>query len=334
MENGKLPHHADHTGPTRSFNSLMAYHLIGFGGQGKAIAPSLLEAGFKAIVYLQAGSPSFEKCKAANIPAQELSALAAQINENDSVILSCPDRVIGEVYERYLAAIPKKINLVFLHGFAVWSKSIEKNSEGTAARNPLHTLNLLAPKAIGPELREAIVHARASQPNSRSPSHTLKAALFTANPEARAQILSLATEGLGFKAEHLIPATFEQETVGDLISEQLLLCGGLFSLLEWTIQEMQAAGVPEALIQEECITELGLIVNVLRKRGLAATIEAISDSAKAGAVMMRERFLAHGLPSVLHTQAQEVLNGTFLKNLQNDSQWKSNLKEAFHEHSR
>ncbi len=114
-----------------------------------------------------------------------------------------------------------------------------------------------------------------------------------------------------------------------MISEQLLLCGGVFSLLEWTIQEMQKAGIPEALIHEECITELGLIANVLKKRGLEGTVNVISDSAKAGAVMMREKLIQHGLPALLHQQAQEVLNGTFLKNLQNESEWKTNLSRAF-----
>lgn len=96
------------------------------------------------------------------------------------------------------------------------------------------------------------------------------------------------------------------------------------------MQEMRTAGVPEALIHEECITELKLIANVLHKRGLEKTVAVISDSAKAGAVMMREKFIAHQLPELLHEQANEVLNrGPLLTKLRQEIQWKESLSKAF-----
>lgn len=99
--------------------------------------------------------------------------------------------------------------------------------------NPNHTFNLCAPKAIGPELREAIIEVnqkskRQTGANAVVPSHSLKAAFFCQTEAARKLVFEYATQGMNFAPENLIPATFDQETVGDLISEQLLLCGGVF----------------------------------------------------------------------------------------------------------
>jgi ketol-acid reductoisomerase len=307
----------------------MKIHLVGFGGQGKAWAPSLKEAAFSVQVYLPRESKTFALCRDLSLDALPIEDLPAALREGDVVVFGCPDRKIGEVYRNFISAYAGKLHLVLIHGYAVWSGDIPTVDRGYSASNPKHTLNLLAPKAIGPELRSAIQQTRLTK--GHDSYHELRAGFFVANAEAQSAVVEIATDGLQFSVDHLINASFEQETVGDLISEQLLLCGGLFSLLEWTFKEMRAVGIPEALIHEECLTELELVARVLRTKGLAGTLDAISDSAKAGAVMMRKRLVEHKLPELLHLQAQEVVNKKFLKNLLNDAEWKKDLQTAFKE---
>ena len=296
-------------------------HLIGFGGQGKAWAPSLQEAGVQVMVYLPDHSHSVAIAEGAGIKTRPIHLLTEFLKKNDTVVFACPDRKIGEVYQKYISACSEKLHLILIHGFAMWSGDLIPN------RN--HSGCLLAPKAIGPELREAIQNSQ----KTKTP-HSLKAAVCVSAGDGevdfpRQNVMTIATQSLAFDSQSLIEASFDQETVGDLISEQLLLCGGVFSLLEWTMKEMRDAQIPEALIHEECITELELIARVLRKKGLPGTLQAISDSAKAGAVMMRKRFIEHKLPELLHLQANEVLDKTFLKNLSNEAEWKSDLSGAF-----
>jgi ketol-acid reductoisomerase len=305
----------------------MNIHLVGFGGQGKAWAPSLKEAAFSIQVYLPRDSKTFALCQDLSLPALPIKKLPGALRDGDVVVFGCPDRKIGEVYREFISEFTGSLHLILIHGYAVWSGDIPVNEKAFSAANPKHTLNLLAPKAIGPELRSAIQKSRLEK--GRDGFHSLRAGFSVANETARAAVLEIATDGLQFSPDHLIPATFEQETVGDLISEQLLLCGGLFSLMEWTLKEMRAAGIPEALIHEECLTELELVARVLRTKGLAGTLDAISDSAKAGAVMMRKKLVALKLPELLHEQAQEVINKKFLKNLLNDAEWKKDLSTAF-----
>jgi len=309
-------------------------HLIGLGGQGKAWAPSLREANFPVKVYLQEGSKSFERARALGVEAFLMKQISENLNDGDVVVFGCPDRKIGEVYTQFISDYRGPLHLVLIHGYAVWSGDLpvhqDEENLGLSTANDSHTVNLLAPKAIGPELRAAIYTVNSQFTVANAPRTTpLKAAFFAPNENAKSVLLSLATEGLKFSREHLIPGTFDQETVGDLISEQLLLCGGLFSLLEWTVKEMKEAGIPDALIQEECITELELVARVLKTKGLKGTVDAISDSAKAGAVMMRKKFIEHKLPELLHEQAQEVINKKFLTNLLNDEEWKKDLEGAF-----
>ena len=272
----------------------MKIHLIGFGGQGKAWAPSLKESGFSVQVYLPRESKSFALCRDLLIDAASIDELPAALKEGDAVVFGCPDRKIGEVYRNFILGFPGKLHLILIHGYAVWSGDLS-NEKSDA--NPHHTFNLLAPKAIGPELRSAIQRVQHHRPSAgQSDHHDLRAGFFAANDEAKSVVAKIATHGLRFSIDHLIPATFEQETVGDLISEQLLLCGGLFSLLEWTMKEMRTAGIPEALIHEECLTELELVARVLRAQGLSGTLAVISDSAKAGAVMVSVNWLTKPMP--------------------------------------
>lgn len=285
-------------------------HIIGFGSQASAWGQCLKASGYEVDVYLRALSgPSFERASLAGfrprLVGELTAALSAPVEGSHLVAMLCPDDVIAPLYREYIAHAAAPVTLVLAHGYAVYSGELSKMA-------PTHQAALLAPKAIGPKLL-ANFQASAPQP------HSLVAA-FCAREERREQVAGVG-HALGFAPENLVSATFAEETVGDLISEQGLLCGGVFSLLEWTMENMARAGVPDRLIREECLTELELVAGLLRERGPADTFKAISQAAQCGTLLMRQRFEAAGVREALEAQAADVTSGKFAAEMR-AGEWK------------
>ncbi|GEM_PF-2001366 len=278
-------------------------HLVGRGSQGRAWDECLRRTGRQVLVYHRGNS--------ASLPSGLSSRSRDQVQ---IVVLACADDAIASVYNEHLRSVDAPLLCVLLHGFAVYSGSLPKTA---LASN--HALALLAPKAIGPELRtEFFEHF----PHP----HDLKAALhLEANSELLRETfreaLSTLARDLGFATHNLIPATFEKETVGDLISEQGLLCGGVFTLLDATLERMMDAGVPPRLAREECFKELELIAKMLTSKGFSPTFQAISAAAKAGTVRMRELLEKFPARSAIHQASQEILNKEFVTFFENN-RWK------------
>ncbi len=291
-------------------------HIVGFGSQGSAWAQCLRTSGWNVQVYLGSReSRSFQKAAELDFKPKLLSDLATTLNSSDPaqthwIATLCPDTIIGSIYRDFIAPSPATIRIILAHGFAVYSGDLKPKS-------PLHEATLLAPKAIGPKLLENF--------NKNFPSnHDLSAALCCSEDD-QAKLRWIA-KSLGFDSDHLIPATFEQETIGDLISEQGLLCGGIFNLLLMTFEAMARAGVPDALIREECLTELELMTGMLRRRGPADTFRAISQAAQAGTIAMEKQLEAAEFEKFFEKQTDSVTNGEFIRFFKSDV-WRRDADE-------
>ena len=285
---------------------------MGHGGQARAWAECLRESGWSVEIYLR--SP--EKAPG----ARPLSALAGDLADGFPigptgaitsgapaavpalVAMLCSDAAIAPVYERYLRGVQRPLQLVLAHGFAIYSRTLTELA-------PEHAVALFAPKAIGPQI---VTKYRAGRPHALKAAVTAEVAASrdTAKISGASRVRAMA-EGMGFDPANFIETTFEKETIGDLISEQGLLCGGVFALLDWTWHAMREAGVPEALIREECLSELELVAGLLSSRGPAQTFATISDAAKVGTLLVREDFEASDLHARLRARFEEVLDGRF-----------------------
>jgi ketol-acid reductoisomerase len=209
----------------------------------------------------------------------------------------CPDPMVSAIYGDLISTSAAQVNLVLAHGYAVYSGELRLSG-------PHHQALLLAPNAIGPKLLQ---NFRESFPNS----HRLIAA-FSASSAVHEDLVEIAV-GLGFSRSSLVQATFDEETMGDLMSEQGLLCGGVFNLLEWTMEAMANAGIPDALIREECLTELELIASMIRERGPAKTFQAISQVAQCGTIAMKTRLEDSGFKESFMAQMKSVQTREFPK---------------------
>lgn len=227
-------------------------------------------------------------------PALPLSSLS-EVETGALVAMLCPDSEIAPVYRDYLSGLAKPLTLVLAHGYAVYSGEL-------TTLKPGHSLALLAPKAIGPKIWQ---HYEQGLP------HRLVAGFHAPEPPAAGATVHELAQAMGFASGNLVPVSFEKEAVGDLLSEQGLLCGGVFTLLEWTLEEMKRAGVPPRLIREECLTELELIAGLLRERGPGETLRSISQAAQAGTIAMRDALEASGARESWKATLERVLDRRF-----------------------
>jgi ketol-acid reductoisomerase len=296
-------------------------HIVGFGSQGSAWAQCLRTSGWNVQVYLNNQDPlpnapprrsaliaeklGFKTFRLTDLPSHLVSG-----TEPHWVAMLCPDGIIAPVYRDFLQSSPAQIRLILAHGYVVYAQ--ELNLAG-----PHHRATLLAPKAIGPKLLQNF------QRTFPAPHHL--AAAFWAASEDQEALMGIARD-LGFDRSSLIDATFEQEAIGDLISEQGLLCGGIFNLLELSMNSMQKAGIPEALIQEECITELELIAGLIRERGIAQSFQAISQAAQCGTAAMAEKLEAAGIQEIFNTQADFVQSREFVQYFRSQK-WQDRIRQ-------
>lgn len=331
-------------------------HLVGFGSQGSAWAQCLRTSGWDVKVYLRnrgarletgfysnydsnsisnfkttsqgrAAELGFQPHLLSELPGELLQeaqkgAENTQVSETFKpvwVALLCPDSEIPHVYDELLRTYPYPLRILLAHGYALYSQQLRLDS-------PLHQAFLLAPKAIGPKLLQNFL---ASFPNP----HSLVAAISSTSPDFSNTAIDSdhrthfkIARALGFDENSLVATSFEKEAIGDLISEQGLLCGGVFNLLDWTIQAMEAAEIPPALIREECLTELELIASLIREKGPASAFSAISQAAQAGTIAMSERLTASGFKSEFDKQMKTILTREFV-NYCSSNRWKPAAEE-------
>lgn len=285
-------------------------YLVGFGSQGTAWAQCLRKSGWDVRVYLSRSAASFHRAKDLGFEPKLLTELPLDLQEGHQekwIAMLCPDSEIAPLYSEFLAPLQKDLRLILAHGFSIYTGDLKLASAQ-------HQAALLAPKAIGPKIWE---NFEKSFPHT----HGLRAAFCPPSSHSETTLEKIARD-MGFSRESLIPATFQQETLGDLISEQGLLCGAVFNFLEWTLESMFQAGIPEALIREECLTELELVAGIIRQRGPAGAFKAISQAAQCGTIAMAQRLEESGLKENFQKQMQSIQSQEFAR-LFSSAEWRT-----------
>ena len=82
----------------------------------------------------------------------------------------------------------------------------------------------------------------------------------------------------------VIETNFREETETDLFGEQVVLCGGLTSLIQAGYETLVEAGYSPEMAYFECLHEVKLIVDLIYQGGIANMRYSISTTAKYGDV--------------------------------------------------
>src|SRR3954469_22372656 len=237
--------------------------VIGYGSQGHAHALNLKESGVDVRVGLREGSSSKAEAESVGLRGGAVAQAGA---EADLVMILLPDTEQRDVYE---ASIAPHLNggdaIFFAHGFNIRFGQITP-PEGV-------DVGMVAPKGPGHLVRRTYTEGGGVP--------CLIAVQQDASGKAWDLALSYA-DGIGGSRAGVLKTTFEEETETDLFGEQVVLCGGLTSLVQAGFETLVEAGYQPESAYFECLHELKLIVDLMYEQGIGGMRYSISDTAEYG----------------------------------------------------
>ena len=266
--------------------------ILGYGSQGHAHALNLRDSGVDVRVGLREGSASKAKAEAEGLkvlPTDQASA------EADVVMMLLPDTDQGDVFRDAVGPNMKAGDaLLFAHGFNIRFGQITP-PEGV-------DVAMVAPKGPGHLLRRTYTEGGGVP--------ALVAVEQDATGKARDLALSYAY-ALGSTRAGVLETTFAEEAETDLFGEQVVLCGGLTSLVINGFETLVAAGYQPESAYFECLHELKLIIDLMYEGGIAGMRFSISDTAEYGDVSRGPRVINSDVRAEMEKILEEIRSGKF-----------------------
>jgi ketol-acid reductoisomerase len=266
--------------------------IIGYGSQGHAHALNLKESGVDVVVGLRDGSSSKAKAEAEGL---KVMSIADASKYADVIMVLAPDTEQKKIYEESIAQhLTAGKALAFAHGFNIRFNRIEPPKDVDVI--------MIAPKGPGHLVR------RTFQEGGGVPA--LIAVHQDATGNAKAIALSYANAVGGARAG-VIETTFPEETETDLFGEQVVLCGGLTSLVMAGYETLVEAGYQPEMAYFECLHEVKLIVDLMYEEGIAGMRYSISDTAEYGDVSRGPRIINSATKDEMRKILDEIRSGKF-----------------------
>ncbi len=268
--------------------------VIGYGSQGHAHALNLKESGVDVVVGLHSASKSREAAQYAGLTVMSVAeaAKAAQI-----VMMLIPDTLQPKIYNEEIASnLDTGDAIAFAHGFNIHYGQIVPPEDVDVF--------MVAPKGPGHLVR------RTYQEGKGVPC--LVAVEQNATGKAKEVALAYA-KGIGGTRAGVIETTFAEETETDLFGEQVVLCGGVTSLIMRGFETLVEAGYQPEVAYFECCHELKLIVDLIYEAGIKGMRYSISDTAKYGDVTRGPRIVDEETKMEMEDILAEIQSGEFAK---------------------
>jgi len=268
--------------------------IIGFGSQGHAHSLNLKESGCDVMVGELKDSEPWRNAVAAGLKVATADEVA---KASDIVVMLVPDQLHREVYYSSIEKGLEKGNmLMFAHGFNI--------HYGQIIPSPDVDIAMIAPKCPGHMLR------RLYQEGSSAPA--LVAVHQDASGKARDIALAYA-KGVGCTKAGVIETTFAEETETDLFGEQVVLCGGITSLVKAAFETLVEAGYQPEIAYFECLHELKLIIDLIYQGGLGYMRYSVSDTAEYGDYTRGPRVIDEMVRGEMWDILEEIQDGTFAR---------------------
>jgi len=267
--------------------------VMGYGSQGHAHANNLRESGIDVIIGIRKGM-SFNKAKKAGFNVM-LPKDAAK--EADVIMMLLPDEYQAEIYKNEIASNLKKgAYLGFAHGFNIHYSQIVPSQDTNVF--------MVAPKGPG--------HLVRSEYTKGSGVPCLVA--VQQDPSGNTKALALAyASAIGGGRAGIIGTTFREETETDLFGEQVVLCGGLTSLIMAGYETLVEAGYTPEMAYFECLHEVKLIVDLLYEGGISNMRYSISNTAQYGDLTRGPRVINAEVRKEMRKILSEIQSGEFAR---------------------
>ena len=269
--------------------------IIGYGSQGHAHALNLRDSGVEQIsVALRPNSASAIKAEAENLKVQTTAEAATWA---DVVMVLAPDEIQANIYRDHLADnLRDGAALAFAHGLNIHFSLIEPRQDldvfMVAPKGPGHTVRAEYLRGGGVPCLLAI------EQNASGNAHDIGLSYASAIGGGRAGI---------------IETTFREECETDLFGEQVVLCGGLTSLIKAAFETLVEAGYAPEMAYFECLHEVKLIVDLIYEGGIANMRYSISNTAEYGDYTRGNRIITDETKAEMKRILSEIQGGQFAR---------------------
>jgi ketol-acid reductoisomerase len=269
--------------------------IVGYGSQGHAHAANLRDSGVKEVgVGLREGSASAAKAKEAGFKVMTVAETAAWA---DVIMMAAPDELQRHIWADHLRDNMKEgAAIAFAHGLNVHFNLIEPR--------PDLDVIMIAPKGPG--------HTVRSEYQRGGGVPCLLAVDQNATGNAHEIGLSYAC-AIGGGRSGIIETTFKEECETDLFGEQVVLCGGLTSLIQAGYETLIEAGYAPEMAYFECLHEVKLIVDLIYEGGIANMRYSISNTAEYGDYVSGPRVITDETKKEMKRILDDIQSGRFTR---------------------
>jgi len=269
--------------------------VIGYGSQGHAHVLNMRDSGLKNLVVgLRPGSASAAKAEKEGL---KVMAPAEAAKWADFVMVVTPDEGQRKLYAEDLGPNMKQgATLAFAHGLNIHFNLIEPRAD-------LNVI-MIAPKGPGHTVRGEFVRG-AGVPCLIAVAQ---------DPSGQAQEIGLSYAcAIGGGRAGIIETTFKEECETDLFGEQVVLCGGLTSLILAGYETLIEAGYAPEMAYFECVHEVKLIVDLIYEGGIANMRYSVSNTAEYGDYTRGPRVVGEEAKAEMKKILSEIQTGKFAR---------------------
>ncbi len=269
---------------------------MGYGSQGRAQALNLRDSGIVPVIGLPSGSGSRKRALADGFKVKTPSAA---IKDAGVIAVLIPDHKHKELFENLPSRkILSGKSLIFAHGLSVAFGLIEPPADCDFI--------LVAPHGPGVLLREKYLNGE--------PFSTFVGSTDNASRKARA--IGKAYAGrIGSPESSQFKSSFRDEAVGDIFGEQATLCGGLIGLLESGFETLVEKGLSPESAYLECVFQMDLLIDLVKKHGPAGMFNRISVTAAYGSLRKKDFLFDKQFRIRLNKLYKDIDSGEFSKSL-------------------
>ncbi len=269
--------------------------IVGYGSQGHAHANNLKDSGVKQVaVALRPDSASRKKAENAGF---EVMAPDEAAKWADVMMMLTPDELQGDIYRDHLHGNMKEgAAIAFAHGLNVHFNLIEPRADldvfMVAPKGPGHTVRSEYQRGGGVPCLLAVDQ----------------------NPSGNAHEIGLSyASAIGGGRAGVIETSFREECETDLFGEQVVLCGGLTSLITAGYETLVEAGYAPEMAYFECLHEVKLIVDLMYEGGIANMRYSISNTAEYGDYVSGPRIITDETKAEMKRVLADIQSGRFTR---------------------